>query len=153
MRRLLASTDFLSGTLFLVLGGAFALISFDYEFGTAAQMGAGYFPRFLSFGVVVIGAALIGKSLVHVVSEKDTGTRFRTKPILLVLGSLAVFALLLRPFGLALTTIIMIAVSGFATVDRKVRDIALLALGMSIFAVIVFVELLNVPMPIWPRGL
>ncbi|MDF2797937.1 MAG: hypothetical protein K0R85_681 [Devosia sp.] len=152
MRQVLTNTDFLSGVLFVALGGGFALISFNYGFGTPSEMGSGYFPRVLGFGVLIVGLVLVVKAFLRARARGDAVVAFPIRPTLLVLGSLAAFALLLRPLGLAITTLALIGVAGFATPDRKLREIAMLAIGMSVFACVVFVELLKVPLPLWPRG-
>ncbi len=40
--------DFFAGLMYLVVGGAFAIGANEYNIGTAARMGPGYFPLILA---------------------------------------------------------------------------------------------------------
>ena len=48
--------DFLSGLMFLVVGGIFAWGATSYSIGTGARMGPGYFPLLLGVLLAVLGA-------------------------------------------------------------------------------------------------
>ena len=62
--RLSLSSDFLSGLLFVIFGSGFVSLSLssNYEFGSAVNMGPGFFPIVLGTGVVLVGLALIVKA-------------------------------------------------------------------------------------------
>ncbi len=47
--------DFRAGLLFVAAGLFFAGLGARYSFGTAAQMGAGYFPTLLGIVMALIG--------------------------------------------------------------------------------------------------
>ena len=49
--------DFLSGLMFLVVGGVFAWGATHYSIGTGARMGPGYFPLLL--GVILVLVVLL----------------------------------------------------------------------------------------------
>ena len=48
--------DFLSGLMFLVVGGIFAWGATNYSIGTGARMGPGYFPMLLGVLLAILGA-------------------------------------------------------------------------------------------------
>jgi hypothetical protein len=150
LNRIIVNTDFLSGALFVLLGGGFVLISRNYDLGTAVQMGPGYFPLVLGCCAVLIGLALIVKAIF---ASDGEHAHFHLRPGFFVLGAMVVFALALRPLGLIVAAALTILVASFAGSERRWWEIALLAAGLSIFGALVFVEALGVPMPIWPRGL
>ncbi|MBV5331034.1 tripartite tricarboxylate transporter TctB family protein, partial [bacterium] len=50
--------DFFAGLLFMAFGLAALVLSGDYTIGTAARMGAGYFPRVLGILLLGMGALL-----------------------------------------------------------------------------------------------
>lgn len=54
--------EFLSGLLFLIIGGFFKIQSQSYEFGTASFMGPGYYPNLLSNILIIIALLIIAKS-------------------------------------------------------------------------------------------
>jgi hypothetical protein len=70
---------------------------------------------------------------------------------LLVGASVAAYALLLRVAGLAITSIVVVIVAGFAAYDVRLRENVALALGLAVFSVALFVFGLGLPIPIWPQ--
>ncbi|TKT69439.1 tripartite tricarboxylate transporter TctB family protein [Aquamicrobium sp. LC103] len=152
MNRIVVSSDFLSGALFMLFGGGFILIARGYELGTSVQMGPGYFPLALGCGVVLIGLALCGKAFLAPAGG-ECAAEFHVRPALFVLGGMIVFGLALRPFGLIVSAVLMVVVASFAGSERRWWEVVLLACGLAIFSALVFVEALGVPMPLWPRGL
>ena len=48
--------DFVSGLMFMAVGGGFAWGAVDYEIGEAARMGPGYFPFMLGMILLGLGA-------------------------------------------------------------------------------------------------
>jgi hypothetical protein len=150
LSRIWSNTDFLSGLLFMVLGGGFVFLSRNYEFGAAARMGPGYFPTILGLGVVLVGAALAAKAIMQRFDPAQNVAAFRVRPTLFVLGAMLAFALLLRPLGLVLSAVAVIVVASLAEPDRRWREVLLLACGIALFCAIVFVQFLRVPLPLWP---
>ena len=138
--------DFWTGVLFLIFGVAAYAISRDYPMGTAGRMGAGYFPTVLSclligFGVLILlrgvrrdGVALGG---------------FALKQSVKVLASIIAFAFLMPRAGLIIALLVLIYGSASASVHFRFgwRD-TLLALGLVVFCVLVFVKGLGLPMPL-----
>jgi hypothetical protein len=72
------------------------------------------------------------------------------RPIILVGGAVAVFAILLPTAGLAVTSFAVVICAGFASYDVRHRENALLAVALAIFAVVLFVTVLGLPIPVWP---
>jgi hypothetical protein len=62
----------------------------------------------------------------------------------------ALFAILLPRAGLALTSVAVVLCSGFAAADVRLRENAALAVGLSAFAVALFVRGLGLPIRVWP---
>ena len=56
--------DFVSGLMFMAVGGSFAWGAVDYEIGEAARMGPGYFPFVL--GLILATLLAIGSYLAFV---------------------------------------------------------------------------------------
>jgi hypothetical protein len=65
-------------------------------------------------------------------------------------AAVSVFAILLPKLGLAATSFIVVVCAGFASYDVRLRENALLAVALAIFAVVLFVTVLGLPIPIWP---
>jgi hypothetical protein len=139
--------DFWSGVLFMALG-AFALIAGSkYTIGTAARMGPGYFPRILGILLVVLGAILTLRSF-KLVGGKVPGWKW--KPTVLVLGSVVVFGLIVKPVGMALSTVILIVLASAASHEFRPKESVIVGVLLAVLAVGVFIVGLNLQLPIWP---
>ena len=134
---------------FLVILAAVALWETRaLKIGTAADMGPGYVPRALAW-------IIMGFGMVFAVSGLRAGRqampRFDLRSFLMVLLSLAVFALLLPKGGLALATFGTLACSTFAVSDYRWRESLLFSVILTAFTVLLFVNGLGLPLAVWPR--
>jgi hypothetical protein len=77
--------DFYAGLMFVIFGGAFAILARSYSMGTGARMGPGYFPFWLGVVLAALGALVLFKSL-----AKSDGVEHRIS-----LKPLAVFIMML----------------------------------------------------------
>ena len=117
--------DFWAGILFITFGLAAVLIAREYPIGTAGRMGPGYFPRVLGLMMIGLGAILSLRAL----KLKGTPIQFGSfKPLLIVLGSVIIFALLAPKLGLVLATIALILSSSVAS-DVMLRTAFSIDLG------------------------
>jgi hypothetical protein len=140
--------DLVFGVFLVALGAlAFALAS-ELTVGTAASMGPGYVPRGLAIVIMVYGLAL-GVRAAFTGREPFPAVAWR--PLLLISASVALFGILLPVAGLAITSIVVVVCAGFAAYDVRLRENAILALALAIFAVVLFVTVLGLPIPVWPR--
>lgn len=69
----------------------------------------------------------------------------------LILAPLALLAVGLETVGLFLGAALLVGVSGFAAHDARAKEIAILAVSLSLFACAVFAWGIGVPLPVWPR--
>jgi hypothetical protein len=138
----------LAFALFLIaLGALFYVLSGELRMGRAGAMGPGYVPRGLSMIIIVYGAVMGAYALAEA-SQPFPEVAFR--PLLFILGAVALFALALPRLGLALTSVIVVLCAGLASHDVRLRENAMLAVGMAAFAVALFVTALGLPIPAWP---
>jgi hypothetical protein len=72
------------------------------------------------------------------------------RSLFVILLSVAAFGYLIRPVGMAGATIVLVMGSAYAGHEFKLKEVAILAVGLSIFAVWVFVKGLGLSMNIWP---
>src|SRR6478752_10449860 len=49
-------TELLAGLMFIAIGGLALYLGHDYKMGTALDMGPGYIPRLVAFGLIGMGA-------------------------------------------------------------------------------------------------
>jgi putative tricarboxylic transport membrane protein len=138
--------DFWTGVMFLVVGLSAVLIGRDYAMGTAGRMGPAYFPTVLGGLLSVIGGIAIFRSFKRVGERIE---KFHLKPLLMVLAAVVLFGVLMRGAGLAPAAVVLIMVSACASPQFKWHEALLLALGMTGFAVLVFVKLLGLPLAVF----
>lgn len=139
--------DFWSGVLFLSFGLAAIFFARDYPVGTAARMGPGYFPRGLGILMLVLGAILALRSLRMSGNKIEFGS---FKPLLIVLGSVIVFALIAPKLGLIVSTILLILISSTADKEYRWKESMIAALVLAVFTIAAFSWGLKLQLPVWP---
>ncbi len=144
--------DFWSGVMFIALGLGFAWQATGYQMGTAARMGPGYFPFWLGLVLALIGAVVLLSSISPKAEETHVA-RFEWRILLLVIGSVVLYAFLLRPLGIYLSVAILVIVSSLASHEFSWK----VALGNAVFLVafsyLAFIKGLGLIFPLWPSFL
>ena len=138
--------DFWTGIIFLFFGLAAVYIGQDYPMGTAGRMGPAYFPTILGGLLALIGLSAFIRSFVR---PGDAIGKFYIREIVLILSSILLFGILMRGAGLVPAVVVLILLSAYASPKFTWPASLLLALGMAVFSVVVFVKLLGLPMPIF----
>src|SRR5580765_8219995 len=104
--------DFLGGLVVIAVGGFAFWLARDLPGGAGGGMGPGTLPKGLAILLGLLGAALAATSIF----EKGAALeRWTIRGPLLILGSLVVFGLAVRPLGLLIAGPLGIAVSAFAS--------------------------------------
>jgi hypothetical protein len=142
-----AQSDFWCGLFFLAVGVAFAVFAQEYRVGSAARMGPGYFPTLLGGLLALLGLSL---ALPAFVFEGEKFPRLHLRPLLAILVSIMVFALLLDPLGFVFAAAGLILVGGLADPDLGLLESVGLALFLVAFSTGLFVALLGMPLHLWP---
>jgi hypothetical protein len=138
--------DFWAGMIYLALAGVVLWVGRNYSYGSSSKMGPGYFPAVLGVILGLFGLVSVGRSLIR--PGEPIGS-FAFRPLLLVLGSVVLFALILNGAGVIVALIALIVVSALASRYSRIDATSVAALaGMVAFCVIVFVKGLGVPMPV-----
>ncbi|MBD0417012.1 tripartite tricarboxylate transporter TctB family protein [Oryzicola mucosus] len=141
--------DLGAGILFLLFGLAGIFLGRDLDFGSARNMGPGYFPILISCFIVVIGAIVAGRAFLV---EGPAIERVQFRPIFMLLVALAVFGFLISQIGVVLTSILMMIVAAYARPHVRIVETLIFAVCVAIFVAVVFVFGLNQPMPLWWNG-
>ena len=144
--------DFAAGLLYLVVGTAFAIGSRNYNLGSAERMGPAYFPFCLGLLLALIGVVVMAASLRrHAAAEAMP--RFDWKPLAWILGSVALFGVLLPRLGLAASLVLLVLVSSRASHEFRWRGALLNAALLLAVCVGAFVWGLGLQLPLWPTFL
>jgi len=144
--------DFWSGVMFIILGSGFALQATQYSMGTAARMGPGYFPFWLGVVLALIGALVLIGSLAPKATE-TTIDKFDFRIVALVVGSVILYGLILRPLGVYISVFILVVVSSLASHEFNWKVAAANGIFLVIFSYLAFVRGLGLIFPLWPAFL
>ncbi len=144
--------DFSAGLLFILFGVASTVFGRSYEIGTAAKMGPGYFPFILGLVLTTLGSVISLRSLSKGKTTRRKGS-IQIRPAVLILSSIVLFGLLLLPFGLVVSTILLIFISSMASDEFKIRVAILNALVLLIVVLVVFIYFLQFQIPVLPAFL
>lgn len=151
----------LVGGLILLTLAAWALwLTRDLDQGTLRSMGPAMLPRWLAVGVGLCGLALLVLSFLK---TGDVLERWSLRGPVMVLLAVLAFAVTIRPFsfggistpglGLVVAGPLAIVIGGYASNEARLRDLAILALTLTPFCMVLFGDILNLPIPIFPQKL
>jgi hypothetical protein len=142
--------DFWAGVLYIAFGVAAIVLALDYSMGSSSRMGPGYFPRGLGILLIALGSILVLRSL----RSRGEPIRFPTfKPILVVLLSVIVFAIVAPQGGLMLATVLLIFLSSLASHEHRWKESVIASLVMAVFTFLAFAWGLQLQLPVWPAFL
>jgi len=136
--------DFWTGILYISFGLASVIIARDYGMGTALKMGPAYFPTIL--GGVLVGIGVIAVIRSFIVPGAPVGA-FAFKGLALVIFSVLLFGFIVRGAGLAVALPLLIVISALASARFRWRPTLIMAAGLTVFCVLVFLKGLGIPMP------
>jgi hypothetical protein len=146
MVRVRSPQDLGAGVVFVTIGAAGLYFGQDLAFGSSARMGPGYFPTILSYLIIAIGLVLATKSLA---TDGPPIERIYVRPLFAILAAILAFGFLIDRIGLALTAALLTIGSAYARRDVDLKETLLLAAGLALFVVGVFVYGLTQPLPAW----
>jgi hypothetical protein len=137
--------DFGSGLIFLLFGTVCVVMARNYPMGVVEKMGPGYFPTVLGALLALNGAALLIRSAL----TSGTGIPgVSWQGILLTMAAIVCFSLLLKKAGILIAVVALVIISARASSQFRLWPSLLLAVGLSIFCGLVFVQALGLPIPL-----
>ena len=145
--RIRLSTDFLTGLLFLALGGFAIIYGSRYPIGTAARMGPGYYPLLVSSGLMLLGIVLVVRSFFL---SSDEVEAIHPRPLFFVLIGTLAFGLLIEHSGFLLAGIIVVFASQLAESDFRLLEVSVLAACLVAFIAGLFRFGLGLPLKLLP---
>ena len=142
--------DFWSGLMFIVVGIGFAWGATNYSFGSSARPGPGYFPFGLSVVMAILGAMVLFKALTFEVEGGDPIGEFAWKPLLTIVGSVAIFGWALPHLGLFLALPLLVVISALAGDEFHWGEAAVNAAILTAGSWVIFVWGLKLTIPLLP---
>lgn len=157
-----ARSQSIIGGALLILVAAVALWAMRrLDGGTLRMIGPGGLPRAMAVGIGTLGLIVLAGGLLK--DRRDAIQPFAIRGTVVVLASIMLFAMTIRPFALGAVSTpglgllgagpLAIMVAGFAERERNWLDLGILAAGLTAFCMILFGYLLNLPIPAFPIGL
>lgn len=151
----------IAGGILLIALAALALwLTRDLDQGTLNAMGPAMLPRWLAVGVGLSGLALIAYGFIR---DGEPLERWSLRGPFFIILSILAFAVTIRPFsfgplalpglGLVVAGPLGIILGGYATPEARFRELLILSLSLTPFCVLLFGDLLNLPIPVFPQEL
>jgi hypothetical protein len=142
------NTEVLSG-LFLAGLGLVGLIAIGRtEIGVLNDMGPGYLPRVLALLVTAGGSAMAAVGILRGGAALE---KLHFKPLVLIGLASAAFGYAIDRLGMVIAVVALVALAALASRESRPVETVLLAAGIAIGAVLLFIVGLKMPAPIWPR--
>lgn len=141
-----ARKDLLAGGIFVAFGLAFAGMSLTYEVGSPLRMGPGYFPLVLGGILAVLGLLIMVKGLVA--GEGEEIGIVPWKATALLVAAFVFFGVTVRGLGLVPSLFITVLLAAFAGHNTKVLPAVVIAGGLTLLCVLIFVIALQLRLPL-----
>ena len=139
--------DLLAGLIFIGLGGLGLYAGRDLRMGAAAAMGPGYLPTIVSCLILGIGIVV---ALIGFLSAAATLDRVKFRPLLIILVSVAAFAVAAEFLGFVIAAASLIGIGSLADREARLREVVLSIVVLTLFGILVFIVGLGVQMPLGP---
>lgn len=145
------SRDRAVGLMLAATGAGIGLAAAEYERGLLRNIGPGFFP-------ILIASVLAGLGLLvatrHAGDRIESATAVRSMVRLAAVPfAIVAFALLVESAGVLLAAMALVITASCARAGGRWRDVALVALALSLLAVLIFVWALGVPLSVLPHPL
>jgi hypothetical protein len=145
----LLGKDFLAGLVFLGFGWGAMHGAREFEIGTLARMGPGWFPAALGVVLALFGVFLMARGIGW--PEKSPGAvAWGWRAPLCIVASMLGFGFLVPRLGLVPALVAMFFLAALGGREFRWREVLMLTLVMTALAVGVFVYLLKLPFQLVP---
>ncbi len=149
--------DFYSGLMFAIAGASFAIGAVNYNVGSAARMGPGYFPLLLGVILSLLGLLVAGLSL-RSSEEANTIGNIAWKPLVLIIGANLVFGILLGglpsvdfpAMGLIVAIYALVVVAALAGTKFSLKSALILGTVLALGSYLTFIVGLSLQFQVWP---
>lgn len=145
----LGNQDFLSGMMFIAFGTAGLYFGAEYEMGTAARMGPGYFPTLISSLLLLAGLVIGAQALWSGSVRVEWGT---PRPFLGVIAAILAFTMLIGPAGFAAATFMLILLVYLGGWQPRWLEMAVLYAILLTGSFLLFAKVLMMPLEMVPGG-
>jgi uncharacterized membrane protein YhdT len=150
LKRVNWKRDYYAGALMLLLGVGAAVTGTGYKFGTLARMGPGFMPVMLGIVLAFLGLLIAGTALGS--SEPDEKKFLPDNPQwfgwLCIMAGPIMFIILGQYGGMIPAVFACVFVCALGDKTATYKSSLVLAAGITVFGVLLFHYLLNIPFPL-----
>ena len=143
--------DFWSGLMFVAVGIGFAWGATNYNFGSSARPGPGFFPFGLGLLMAILGAAVLFKALVVETEDGEPIGAWAFRPLLIIMGSVGLFGFTLPLLGMAVALPILIVMCSLAGDEFHWKDAIISVVVLTVGSWLIFIKGLSLVIPLWPK--
>jgi hypothetical protein len=141
-----ALKDILAGSIFIAIGGAFALGALAYDIGTPLRMGPGYVPLVLGGILVALGGGIVVKGFIAGEGE-DIGF-VDVRAVVLVIAALLFFGVTVRGLGVIGALFGTTLLAAMARSRTSWIEALVIAAGVTALSVGIFIYALQLRLPL-----
>jgi putative tricarboxylic transport membrane protein len=143
-----APQDFYGGIVLMMLSTLALIASADLPGQRGFAFGPGTAPRLFA---VILFALALAVTFVGVTSVGPRIEQYKLRGPLWVLCAIIVFAVIIRPVGLIVASFLTWMISICGSTEMRWVESLIAAAAMTVFCVVLFVYLLNLPFQLWPQ--
>lgn len=138
--------DFLAGLMLITIGGGAMIIARDYPFGSALRMGPGYFPTVLGGVVAAFGVWVLISGLMK---QEPTARTWSVRALIVLPLTAVVFGYMMEHGGFVPAVLVLSIMSATASPKFKFTEQAILAIGLTVMSVGLFIYGIGLPYPLF----
>ncbi len=143
--------DFWSGLMFVSIGIGFAWGATNYNFGSSARPGPGFFPFGLGILMAILGAMVLFKALVVETEDGEPIGAWAWKPLSTIMAAVGLFGYTLPTLGLAASLPILVTMASLAGDEFHWKDVLINCIVLTIGSWGIFIYGLKLVIPLWPK--
>lgn len=140
--------DFAAGAFLVLVAALILWATWDLPLGRGVRLGPGFVPFVLGCMIALLGTGIMVWSARF--SELRTAA-WRVAPLALfgVIGAIAVFALVLERFGLAVASPLLVVIASLGFGRLRPLEVTALAIVLTLGAVLLFSYALGLTIPVF----
>jgi hypothetical protein len=157
-----ARIDVIGGVLLVMIAFLIWYGAIELEFGSIADIKSGALPKIMSVALLIAG---LGIFLEGMFQPPENSERFEiaVRPAALIILSIVVFGFFIRggkfglvsmpQLGLLAVGPLTVFIAGCAAQTVRLRSLLVLAFGLTSALLLIFVDILSVNIPVYPKAL
>lgn len=147
LSRLRSYPDLFSGVALIVVGVAIIWMAQAYQMGTLRRMGPAFMPTMIGGILTMFGAIILAGSG----RRQAQLPEMLMRPVVLILSAIAFWALTIEVLGLVPSTFGLVIVASAASPGFRLIRALITAAVATLFAYLVFIAGLGMPIPVLGR--